>query len=71
MTKKTTKSNCIKILQIATMLYLAYVLFLFALNGRYKPITGSNKVIDTWRSRIYFIDSDELPIYHNGKNLSN
>jgi hypothetical protein len=40
------------ILKVVAGVYLAIVLFLFALNGRYESIDGSSHCVDKWKGAI-------------------
>ena len=54
-----------KIAKILIGIAMLYILYLFALNGRYMQV-GSG-VFDKWDKRIYEFDTTEIPVVRNGK----
>jgi hypothetical protein len=53
-------------LKIIVGIYLAIVLYLFVLNGRYERL-GDWGYIDKWKKEVILIGADELPIKENGQ----
>lgn len=54
------------LLKAAAFVILLFVLFLFALNGRYESL-GNGYVLDKWKKEVNHIGTKELPVITNSE----
>ena len=54
--------------KIVAGVILLFILYLFALNGRYLRV-GSTHILDKWGGQVYIPGSVEMPIIRNGEDI--
>jgi len=58
------------VLVVVLCVVVCCLLFLIALNGRYRHI-GDGRVLDSWKKEVILPASSELPVVINGKKIIN
>lgn len=53
------------ILKIGFGIYLVFILFMIALNGRYESLSNGY-ILDKWKCEVYHIGTEEMPLRING-----
>lgn len=61
-----SKSKNDLLLKVGIFVVAVFILFLFALNGRYERL-HDGYVLDKWKKEVNLVGSDELPVIFNGE----